>query len=113
MELTSVVVCVGEEGMANFRKRVTSAAPMALIPNGVDVERFRAASLKRNVTRHISFDASPKEVIPLQVGRIMTRTSTPVAAPVRSFRDGPGDRPRPTRPRPAQWTTTDQPGRRR
>ncbi len=68
--LTSVVVCVGEEGMANFRKRVTSAAPMALIPSGVDVERFRAASLKRNVTCRVGFDASPKEVILLQVGRI-------------------------------------------
>jgi L-malate glycosyltransferase len=68
--LNTMVVSVSEEGLLNFQRRITNTAPMDLIPNGVNVEKVRAAWPKRDLWRQETLGALPKEILLLQVGRI-------------------------------------------
>jgi L-malate glycosyltransferase len=61
------IIAVSEEGAGNYRRRFGHRLPVGIIPNGIDIERFR--SVDRNEARRRLGIADGMKII-LQVGRI-------------------------------------------
>src|SRR6266404_3067189 len=69
-QIAAGVVGVSPASIRNYRRLITEKVETRLIPNGVDFESVRSAAVHRDEVRKRVYEATPGEVILLQVGRI-------------------------------------------
>jgi L-malate glycosyltransferase len=63
------VVAVSNEGARMYQRRFPHARPVSVIPNGIDISRFRAVSMHRADHRR-TFGLQPQDRMVLQIGRV-------------------------------------------
>jgi len=63
------VVAVSNEGARMYQRRIPHARRVVVIPNGIDISRFRAAAIHRTDHRR-TFGLQPQDRMVLQIGRV-------------------------------------------